>query len=268
MEKQKKKGDSTKPYRAQLESAYELLLESTTTFEKIEKIKTLISGINPKLDREVDKMMAAFNHLKAAVDTNIVHLVGHTLPEGTEQQKKHKKALLLFLASWKSLKSEVKRVKGYYEDLSADSSYGHHAGTAAKTVVFAKGAFGVITGLAVLAVGAYFLYQKSFTAVTIENEGCPPIAVPGKLPISIPGLKLPEEPITGDKPGAASLPSLTVSVGESSRVLTVTALGQTGSYTLPARTVDVIFDGTSLVGKTTIIKLKSARSHQLVIKCR
>lgn len=264
----KKKGDGTKPYRAQLESAYELLAEDVTTAEKIEKIKTLISGINPKLDRELDKMMAAYNHLKAAADTNIVHLVGHTLPENTKVQKKHKKALLLFLASWRSLKSEVERVNGYYEDVSQTSSVGHHTGVAVKSVLFAKGAFGVITGLAILAVGAYILYQKAFTEITIENEGCPPIAVPGKLPISIPGLRLPEESITEDKPGTAALPSVTVSVHESSRVLTATVIGQTGTYVLPARTDDVIFDGTSLMGKTTALNLKNARSHQLVIKCR
>jgi hypothetical protein len=182
---------SVKQIRGQLESAYTLLTEDTTTLEKIEKLKPLLMGINPTLDQKLDAVMAHVAHLKAAFGGDLIHLASHTLPAKTESDKKRKKALLLFITSWKSLKSEVKRIQGY---LPAKAGYDESlensastAGSVAKTGLFAKGPFGLITLAAVAVVGVGLLLRGVTTTVTIENTGCPQLlSHPSSFPI--PGL--------------------------------------------------------------------------------
>lgn len=262
------KEDRTRSYRTQLQAAYELLTEDTASLEKLEKLKTLLSGINPSLDKKLDRVFGTYGHLKAAWKGDVIHLSAHGLAETTPEDKRRKKLLLLFIGSWGSLKSEVKRVQGYYSQSSADPIGKTAAASTAKTLFFAKGPFGLITGLAVLVVGAGLLLPKIITDISIENRGCPPMTVPTELPINIPGLHLPSSPIVAGTPGIASLPGIPLTVTADSSRLTARALGQSGTYYLPSGTVDVSFDGTSLLNRTTDLRLGSSPKHTLVISCR
>lgn len=257
---------STKQLRTQLEAAYTLLQGDTTTLEKFEKLKTLLLGINPSLDKKLLAAGASLNHLQAAFNADIIHLTGHALPELTPADKKRKKLLLLLIASWKSLKSEVAKVQGYYTQ-SVEGS-GSTAASIAKTALFAKGPFGLITLAAVAIVGVGLFLRHATATVNIQNLGCPPLTVPRELPFKIPGLSLPDSPIVSGTPSSATLPALTIGVRASSSSVTATILGQTGTYTLPGRTKDVVFDGKSLLNQTTELKLSSSRTHSLVIECR
>lgn len=257
----------TKQHRTQLEAAYVLLEGDTTTLEKFEKIKSLLMGINPGLDKKLDAAASALNHVKAAVSADVIHLTGHALPELTPADKKRKKALLLFITSWRSLKNEVKKVQGYYGGAEDDSTTQVTAASVAKTGLFAKGPFGLITLSAVAVVGVGLFLRQATTTVTIENVGCPPLTVP-ELPFKIPGLHLPESPITPGAPASAKLPALSVDVRASSSTISATILGQTGSYSLPSHVADVRFDNASLLNQTTELKLGSSRTHSLVIECK
>lgn len=257
---------STKQLRAQLEAACVLMEGDTTTLEKIEKLKVLLSGINPTLDSKLDSIFKAYGHLKSSLQGDVIHLSLQGLPESSPAEKKRKKLLAIFITSWKSLKSEVARVQGYYDNVQ--SGAGSTAGSIAKTGLFAKGPFGLITGVAIVVVGVGLLLKQATTSVEIVNLGCPPLTVPGELPFKIPGLRLPESPIISGSPSTATLPTLTIDVRASSSLISVTILGQTGGYTLPSRTKDVIFDGKSLLNQTTTLKLGSSRTHNLTIKCK
>lgn len=256
---------STKQLRAQLEAACVLMEGDTITLEKIEKIKVLLTGINPGLDTKLDAVFKAYGHLKSSLSGDIIHLSIHGLPETTLEDKKRKKVLIFFITSWKSLKSEVARVQGYYHNSQSGTS---KASSVVKTGLFAKGPFGLITGVAIVVVGVGLLLKQATTSVEIINLGCPPLTVPGELPFKIPGLRLPESPIISGSPSTTTLPALSIIVRASSSSISATILGQTGSYSLPSRTKDVIFDGRSLLNQTTTLKLGSSRTHNLTIKCK
>ncbi len=186
-----------KQQREKLEAAYRLLMEDMTTYEKFEKIRTLTKGLHPKLDGALDTASGALKQLKHVHEGNVIELTAEGLPEHTEEQKKRKKHLLLFISTWKNLRSEVKRVQGIYAAETADGSGAghHHISTAGKIFSLAKGPFGLITLAAVGIVGAGMLLQNSSVSVQIANQGCAPLTPTIKMPVSIPGLKLPENSI-------------------------------------------------------------------------
>lgn len=256
---------STKEYRSQLEAAYILLEGDTTTLEKFEKIKSLIGGINPDLDKKLAAVTSSLNHLKALWNTDVIHFASHSLPATTPKEKKRKKALLLFITSWKSLKSEVKRVQGYYETSTVNPV--STTGAVVKTGLFAKGPFGVITLAAIAVVGVGLLLRQATTIVLIENRGCAPLSIP-QLPYKIPGFELPSSSIPPGTPVPVTLPALSVEVYTTSSTISATILGKTGSYSLPSRVTDVRFDGNSLLNTSTTLKLATAESHTLLIQCR
>ncbi len=256
---------STKELRAQLEAAHTLLGGDTTTLEKIEKLKVLLTGISPALDTKLDAVFKTYSNLKSSLQGDLIHLSVQGLPEVTTEEKKRKKALIVFITSWKTLKSEVSRVQGYY---SNSESGGVSIGSVAKTGLFAKGPFGLITLVAVVIVGIGLLLCSSTTTIEIQNLGCSPLSVPAELPFKIPGISLPTQPIVSGTPGFITIPKLTVSVRSTSSSISATVLGQTGSYSLPARVTSVRFDDQSLLNQNTTLRLGDSSNHHLTIECK
>jgi hypothetical protein len=253
--------DATKSHREQLEAAYTLLTEDTTTLVKFEKIRSLLMGINSQLDQALTSTAKSLTQLKKVWNLDIIHISIDVLPTRTSEEKKRKKALLLFLTSWRSLKNEVKRVQGY--ETSGESV----SATTVKTALFAKGPFGTITLVAAAIVGIGLFFRSSLTTVTIINNNCPSFSVPSNIP-KIPGIKLPSSAITPDNPGVVTIPILTVEVSGTSSQLQFSTLGVSGSYTLPTRITAVTFDGESLLGKQTTLKLSSQSAHELLLTCQ
>ena len=106
--------------REKFEAAYTLLTEGTTTFQKFEKIRTLIKGYNPKIDKTLSAISVEINKLKQLQKGEVIELTVAALPEHTEEQKKRKRILLLFLTHWKQLRSEVRRVTEILEAQRSD----------------------------------------------------------------------------------------------------------------------------------------------------
>ncbi len=106
--------------------------------------------------------------LQKMQDGDVITLSAEALPEDTEERKKRKKALILFINSIKDLKSEIKRVE---IELSKTKQNGKDQTTNwGKIVAGAKGPFGLITIAALIIVGVSFF-------VTTKNN-TPPMQQP------------------------------------------------------------------------------------------
>jgi hypothetical protein len=128
----------------------------------------------------------------------------------------------------------------------------------------AKGPLGLIT---VLAIGVATL-DHTAVAITIQNHGCATMYPATSIPISIPGLSLPKEPLVSGGSVEATIPGFTVSVdGTSPSALSLQVLTYTISFQLPSDISDVRLDGTSLLGAKSNVKLSESESHTLVLRC-
>ena len=261
----------TNDTRKKLEAALELLTQETTTFDKFEKIKILIRGINPRLDQKLDSASGAIKKLRQIQKGEIIELTIGAFPEDTEEKKKRKKALLFFITSWKDLKSEVARVKGIYNEASADNKISgqEQATMAGKILGVMKGPLGIITLGAVGIVALSQFITSSSVKININNKGCLALTPIAKLPVQIPGIKLPEETIPDGGTGVAQVPPLTISVdGTKDGSITLSTMGFSMGYYLPSGSSDLVFDGESLVGKETTVNLGDSKEHTLDVVCR
>lgn len=255
----------SKIQREKIEAAYRLLTEETTTFGKFEKIRTLVKGFNPKIDQVVAECSRVVSKIRKIQKGEVIELAAEGLGEDTPQKKKRKKALLLFLGRWKTLKAEIKRVREIYQSHSSKLE------KTAQVAHGAKGPWGLITALAVgaVAIGGVLAYLNSAAvSIIIKNNGCAPITPVVNAPVSIPGIGLPAETIGDGGEAEAKLPPLTVAVDGSQRnLITLSTLGLTMNYELGGEGIDLIFNGESLVGRQTTINLGESKTHELVIKC-
>ena len=131
-------------------AAHKLLTEKTTSKQKLESVKVLIKGINPRIDRLLDGSSKALSDLEKLQKGEVIQLTAEHLPENTEEEKKRKKTLLWFIRNWKSLHSEIDRIKKEFE--LGKQGGEQQVASAGKIVAFAKGPFGLITVIAIIAV--------------------------------------------------------------------------------------------------------------------
>ena len=130
----------TQVQREKIDAAWRLLTEETTSFGKFEKVRTLVKGLNPRVDKTLAEAGKIISKLKKIQKGEVITLAAENLGEDTPQKKKRKKALLLFLARWKTLKAEVKRVKEIHQAHNKSNLE-----TAAQVAHGAKGPWGLIT---------------------------------------------------------------------------------------------------------------------------
>lgn len=243
-------------------AAQALLMEPTTTREKISHVFTLLRGAHPSIDsmlHECEKHLSLFDKMASG---DVIGLSADHLPENTEEEKKRKKALLLFIGSWRNLKSEVARVQAEFNQ-NPQSGAGQ-ASMWGRIFRGAKGPLGVIT---VIAVGVVAMQQTS-VEVTIQNKGCGTMQVSGGIPINIPGLSLPKDPIPSGGSSTLTMPPLSMSIdGTKSGSLSLTALKYSLTFELPSTIKDVTLNGTNLLGKKTDVHLSEKASHILVLRC-
>ncbi|OGG72907.1 hypothetical protein A3A38_03275 [Candidatus Kaiserbacteria bacterium RIFCSPLOWO2_01_FULL_53_17] len=244
-------------------AAHTLLMEPTTTREKFNSIRTLIEGVNPSLDAALARVEQELSTWDQIQDGDVIHLTAKHLPENTEEEKKRKKWLLLFINSWRQLKSEVARVEQELQSADNAQTTGEKASHWGKIFSAAKGPLGIIT---VLAIGVAVMQQTS-VEITIQNKGCATMYPSGSIPFSLPGLSLPKDPIPSGGSAVAELPGLTVNVdGTSSSALVLSVL--TFSMTFQLSDVDdVTLDGVSLLGKKTEVRLSESDEHTLILTC-
>ncbi len=139
-------------------SAQSILLEDTTSVEKLKTIKELVYGDNHNVDKGFEKCTKALDTILKLQEGDVVALTIGNLPEGTEKDKKRKKALLLLIRNLKDLKGEVDRT---YSELSSDDgetkSLKQQTRTFGRIFAFSKGPFAIVTMVAVVIVVVYLI---------------------------------------------------------------------------------------------------------------
>jgi hypothetical protein len=241
------------------------LLEPTTSREKFAHIRTLLYGINPQLDSALERAARELSTLDKVLGGDVISLTAENLPEQTDEQKRRKKAVVFFVGNWNTLKSEVARVE---KELAAAKQADTPEGKVShvkKIFNFAKGPLGITT---IVAVGIVLTMQTVAVEVTIKNQGCSPMTPSGSLPIPLPGLSLPKEPIENGGSAVATIPGLTFTIDGTQRSsLNAKALGFSMGFQLSGSMQDVRLDGVSLLGKTTVARLSEKNEHELVFVC-
>ncbi|SRR5258706_3781776 len=145
------------------EAAYKLLSGPTTTKEQFEAACALLKGIHPRLDRIIISSSKALQHVTRLQNGKIIDLTAESLPEYTEEDKKRKKYILLFIKYWKELKGEVARVRGEMEKVQGEKEHTHigEAKGIGRILAWAKGPFGLITLAALVIIfGSMLLTQR------------------------------------------------------------------------------------------------------------
>ena len=256
---------NTTDVHAKVQAAQSLLLEPTTSREKLTAIRLLIQGINPKLDSVLSECDEHISYIEKAFQGQVIDLSVEYLPENTEEEKRRKKALLLLLNSWNKLKGEVARVKAEMDAANNASDVATKSSRWGRIFGGAKGPLGIITGLAVVIV---VVMQQTAVTMTIQNQGCGAFKASGSMPIRLPGLKLPNGTIENGQSAEAVIPPLTFTIdGTQPGLLTLKALTFTVSLQLPASVGSVILDGTSLLNTKQDIQLSKSKNHTLVLQC-
>lgn len=140
-------------------AAHKLLNENSTTGQKIEQIKILLKGFNPRVEKLLHITSESFSKLEKLKKGEVVELTVEHLPENTEEKRKRKKALLLFIQNWKRLQNEVQRVKLEFE--KDNQTLEQKIQTSGRIVTLAKGPLGIITVIAVLSVISFSVIGRN-----------------------------------------------------------------------------------------------------------
>lgn len=257
-----------------LKAAVSLLMMDDVSVDTLKDIQSLIKGYNKKIDSILHELTEHINTLKSIHNEDTLSLsekAAKDLPEDTKERKKRKKFLLLFITSWKDLRNEVKRAIKTLESEQANDQGSNTVAAARKTgslIAKAKGPLGVVTLIATGIAAATIALNNISREIVIKNNGCQPLVPSVRLPIEIPGLTLPTEPINNGDQAVAKIPPLTFKVDNSAgNTIMLTALNFTMGFSLGSGGTDVTWNGTSLLGKTTTIDLGKQSSHTLIISC-
>ncbi|MBI4066558.1 hypothetical protein HY411_02470, partial [Candidatus Gottesmanbacteria bacterium] len=120
-----------------------------------------------------------------------------------------------------------------------------------------------------LAVGGLVAYLK-FAAVTLTltNDGCDAMTLSGNIPVNLPGLSVPPDPIRNGQSATLTVPPLRATVdGTSPGGITVTTFGFTLRFAVDP-SIRVTLDGESLNGKRTEVNLGNLPTHKAIVSCR
>lgn len=156
-----------KDAKKRLEAAYKLLTEETTSRQKFESIRTLIKGLNPKIDSLLGTTSKALSDIDKFQKGDIILLSAEHLPENTEEEKEGKKKLLFFINSWRQLEGEVKRISLEFENIKGDKGDtvdgSDKVMSVGKIISSVKGPFGLITlaGLVIAGASLFFVNNSS-----------------------------------------------------------------------------------------------------------
>lgn len=259
----------TKEDKEKIKTGLELLCEENTTFDKITKMTGLLKGINPKVDKHLISILAVASEIKKVQSGDVLTLSAESIPDNSEEAKKRKKLLLLLTSSWKNLQGEIIRVKDLRDVASSTGLTSKETLVkSGKIMATAKGPLGVVTIIAAGIVAVTSLLESKSVEVSIKNVGCAPISPVLEQKIDFPGLKLPSSPIVSGSTDTAKLPALNLTVDATSPgTISLSALNLSREYSIPYGIKDIIYDGSSLTGKITEVRLSDSKTHELIIKC-
>ena len=248
-----------------INAARDLLFDSSITSAKLASVRTLIAGVHPSLDNALAQCEKDLSTFEKMCQGDVVLVGAENLPEYTKEEKNRKKYLLLFIKSWRQLKSEVERVQKELDAGGEGNSTSSEGSRWARVFRVAKGTLGLTT---LAAVGIVLTLKATAVTIVITNKGCGPIAL-APLNISFPGFSVPKETIPTNGWAIAKLSPLSADIDATNdTTISIKILGFTGSYEIPNNINDIIFNGTSLLGTKTHIRLLDRKEHALVFTCK
>ncbi|MEN9561410.1 MAG: hypothetical protein RIQ56_683 [Candidatus Parcubacteria bacterium] len=250
--------------KKRLLAAQTLLLEPSTTIDKFRSLRTLLYGIHPNIDEVLHVCDAQASQLQKVFEGDFLTLGLEKLPENSEEEKRRKQMLILFWNSWNKLKGEVARVQAEFDAAQHSSDAVSKGSAIGRILNFAKGPFGIFTAIAV---GVVVLAQTTSIQVEVHNKGCATMNPSSALPISLPGLSFPKDPISNGGSAIAVLPAFAYTVdGTAEGRLSVSSLTFAMNFELGSVN-DVLLDGQTLLGKVTTLPFGGERSHKLEFIC-
>jgi hypothetical protein len=242
-----------------LAAVQEILASERVDKATFESLRKLLQGIDPKLDAVLGAAGKAFKHADQLLKGDVLELMLGNILDVTPEDKKRKKAILFFLKFWNDLKSEVARV-----EKEMNNARTNHTNPIGSIVSLAKGPLGIITLIA----AAVVALKVTEVSVRIQNVGCRPITPVTNMSVSIPGLMLPNETIAPGGEGVAKIPPLTARVDATDpRLVRLFMYGLTFDFSLESTDIRLIFDGKTLNGEVTTIRLGEMKEHVLSIQC-
>lgn len=186
--------------KQKIEAAYKLLSEESTTLEKFDSASKLLIGINPKIDKNLQTCSKVLLGIENIQSGEVIDLFVKNFPENTPEEKRRKKAILLFIKYWKDLRNEVSRIKGELDEYKGqEKSVQQQITSFGKIAAFAKGPFGIITLAAlIIATSLVFLGRNGQPKSTTENQTQSPLvsAKPKIQVITFNGKKIPLSELT------------------------------------------------------------------------
>ncbi len=153
-------------HKQRIEAALKLLDSSSTSFDKFESIKALLTDLDPRLNKILDDCHKTISNLHKLQTGNFIELAAEHIPETDEKLKKRKKALLLFIHSWHNLKGEVVRIQKELSPHSHQSRWLRYG----KIIKSAKGPFGLVTITALAIVGILLIMHNKNSSITKQPQ--------------------------------------------------------------------------------------------------
>ena len=245
--------------------AAQKLLGQTDSLEKLMAVMMLLKGVHPRLDEMLHVTEARASELEKVLGGDFLGLVLEKMPETTEEEKRRKKLLAGFWRTWNDLKSEVARVQTEMDATQQNTDTTSKIWDFSRFISAAKGAFGIVTVVAVLAALGL---QATSAEVVIVNQGCGTMIPSSSMRIPLPGLTFPTQPIESGGNGVARVPALTYTVdGTQTGSITAKALGFSLTFNLGG-VLDVLLDGDSLLGKISTLNARASKNHTLAFICK
>src|SRR3989344_3928157 len=155
--------------KKRLEAAHALFLGSSTSREKLSSVRALVQGAHPSIDEKLKKCDDAFSYLEKFGNVELIELSADHLPENTEDEKKRKKAILLYIKFWKDLQSEIARVGAEFNAPDSGQNAIQKQSFWKKIFSAAKGPSGIIT---MVAVGGAGVLRAPSVRLVIKTNGC------------------------------------------------------------------------------------------------
>ena len=168
-----------KDIRQKFEAVQKFLETDSTTRDKFNSAKTLIAGVNPRIDSLLNTLSSQMSQMEKLQKGEVIELTAENWPENTVEEKKRKRRILLFIKTWKNLKGEVARVQKELNAKQGGETRQSSVDRFVKIASTAKGPFGIVTVAAVVIAGAMLLFgsqNKSVNTTPEESLTIPSIA--------------------------------------------------------------------------------------------
>lgn len=168
--------------REKIEALEKILGSDSTGLDRVESTVVLLRGYHPQVDKKLAQVARHLGTIRNLQEGNVVELSVERLPDGTQKEKRRKRAILFLLKSLRELKGEIERVKRELDRSEKGEQSG--AESFGKIASFAKGPFGIITIGALVAAGGFLLVRGKTSQNQVVSVGPTPVAVTSPSPLA------------------------------------------------------------------------------------